>query len=192
MCTPLPSLDYCYGVLKQLSDSSRQRKSCVWTEQLKRYECLEAWKKMWSWKRARRDFSLRADSINLIFYRQNSVSTRSWYGFWHRKSLTLTPVHVDRRSIQTRIRKALLENVALLVPNPFPLPLVSHQFACLLPFTKIMIAILLSNARQMQAFVYNIDRITLVCLKIIQHWSCQTYSYWCCRLLLSKICHENT
>lgn len=43
-------------------------------------------------------------------------------------------VHSDRD------QKDTTENVALLVPNPFPLPLVSHQFACSFPFTKIMIA----------------------------------------------------
>lgn len=48
----------------------------------------------------------------------------------------------------------------MLVPNQFPLPLVSHQLACLFPLTKIMIAFfLLSNGRQMQAFVYNADTI---------------------------------
>lgn len=39
-----------------------------------------------------------------------------------------------------RAQKGTTGNMALLVPNPVPLPLVSHHFACLFPLTKIMIA----------------------------------------------------
>lgn len=74
---------------------------------------------------------------------KNSASTHSWYSFWS----LLEIIEILHQVWWTRTEAPFKQgsqgttgNVALLLPNPFPLPLVSYQFACLLPFTKIMIA----------------------------------------------------
>lgn len=69
-------------------------------------------------------------------------------------------VHSDRD------QKGTAGNVALLVPNPFPTAFSKLSISLLVPSHQHHDCLfLLSNGRQMQAFVYSVDRICLACLK---------------------------